>query len=243
MPHSPASRLQQATIIVREAAGLAKYYFERRGTLETETKSGPQDFVSEADKAVETLIRQRLAEAFPGEMVLGEEFGGTATRHCWIIDPIDGTSNFLRGLPLWGISLGYIAEGEPVLGVIALPVLGDYLAGEVGAGVYLNDMPFSRPDHLVDIRLISLGDSVNDDLDQVAEEHLFWRRRGWTVECYHSTSVALAFAAQGRLDGHIQLVTTLWDIAGGAAICRAAGMRVEIGEAPISIRALASHLS
>ncbi|MGG2474574.1 inositol monophosphatase family protein, partial [Rhizobium sp. BR5] len=114
-------RLESAVGIIEEAMGLALRFFEARDAIATRTK-GFQDFVSEADTTVERLVRDRLAAAFPGETVLGEEMGGEADDAYWIIDPIDGTTNFLRGSPLWGISLGFVRNGRPELGVVAMPV-------------------------------------------------------------------------------------------------------------------------
>jgi hypothetical protein len=94
------TRLTVATPLIREAGGLAADYFARRATLMRETK-GPQDFVGIADREVESLIRTRLAEASPEDGFLGAESGGGAGERCWVVDPIDGTNNFLRGLPLW----------------------------------------------------------------------------------------------------------------------------------------------
>ncbi len=226
-------RLTRAIAIVEEAASLAKRFFHARDTIETRTKKA-QDFVSEADTAVETLIRERLAKAFPGEAVVGEEMGGDAGDAYWIIDPIDGTSNFLRGSPLWGISLGFVRNGRPDLGVVALPALSDILAAADGTGLFLNRQPCPRDVPFAEVRLMSLGDSLSDDIDDIAALHAGLRRSGWIVEAFHSTSIGLAFTARGILDGHLQKTTTMWDIAGGAVLVREAGLEVRIGHDPVS---------
>ena len=100
------ARLTFATQLILEAGQLAAKHFAHREDLTRETK-GPQDFVSIADREVESLIRTRLAEAFPTDGFLGEESGGEIGERCWVVDPIDGTNNFLRGLPLWGVSIAY----------------------------------------------------------------------------------------------------------------------------------------
>lgn len=94
------ARLSQASAIIEEAAEKALHFFAAHQTVATHAK-GVQDFVSEADTTVENFIRDRLAAIFPGEAIVGEEFGGQSEGAYWIIDPIDGTSNFLRGSPLW----------------------------------------------------------------------------------------------------------------------------------------------
>jgi len=134
------TRLTVATRLIREAGDLAAGYFARRATLTRETK-GPQDFVSVADREVETLIRTRLAEAFPEDGFLGEESGGGAGERCWVVDPIDGTNNFLRGLPLWGVSIAYAIAGEPVIGLIYLPSVGRLYSAVRGGGAWCEGVP------------------------------------------------------------------------------------------------------
>jgi myo-inositol-1(or 4)-monophosphatase len=105
------ARLTFATQLIPEAGQLAARHFAQREDLTCETK-GPQDFVSIADREVESLIRIRLAEAFPTDGFLGEESGGEVGERCWVVDPIDGTNNFLRGLPLWGVSTHTRSRGS-----------------------------------------------------------------------------------------------------------------------------------
>ncbi|WP_039973625.1 inositol monophosphatase family protein [Rhizobium sp. AP16] len=222
-------RLSQASAIIEEAADKALHFFAAHQTVATRAK-GVQDFVSEADTTVENLIRDRLAAAFPGESIIGEEFGGQSEGAYWIIDPIDGTSNFLRGSPLWGISLGFVRDDRPELGVVAMPVMGEIYAAADGTGLLMNGRPLARTIPSQDVRIMSLGDSLADDLDDAAKLQIGLRRAGWVVEAFHSTSVSLVFAARGIFDGHLQKVTTMWDIAGGAVLAREAGLEVRIGE-------------
>src|SRR5215469_13406484 len=134
------ARLAFTTDLIREAGELAAGYFANRATLTRETK-GPQDFVSIADREVESLIRARLAEAFPEDGFFGEESGGGAGERCWVVDPIDGTNNFLRGLPLWGVLIAYAIAGEPVIGLIHLPCVGRLYSAVRGRGATCNDAP------------------------------------------------------------------------------------------------------
>jgi myo-inositol-1(or 4)-monophosphatase len=227
-------RLSQASAIIEEAADKALHFFAAHQSVPTHAK-GVQDFVSEADTTVENFIRDRLATTFPGEAIVGEEFGGQSEGSYWIIDPIDGTSNFLRGSPLWGISLGFVRNGRPELGVVAMPVMGEIYAAADGTGLLMNGKPLSRTTPLEDVRVMSLGDNPADDLDDAARFQTGLRRAGWVVEAFHSTSVSLVFAARGIFDGHLQKVTTMWDIAGGAVLAREAGLEVRIGEEPASL--------
>src|SRR5215471_4683072 len=133
------ARLTTATHLIREAGDAAAGYFSRSAALTRETK-GPQDFVSIADREVEALIRTRLAKAFPEDGFLGEESGGGAGERCWVVDPIDGTNNFLRGLPLWGVSIAYAIAGEPVIGLIHLPCVGRLYSAVRAGGAWCDGM-------------------------------------------------------------------------------------------------------
>ncbi|TCQ03868.1 myo-inositol-1(or 4)-monophosphatase [Rhizobium sp. PP-F2F-G36] len=221
-------RLSKATTIVEEAMHEALAFFAARDAIATREK-GFQDFVSEADTSIETLIRQRLDAAFPGETIVGEELGGVGGDTYWIIDPIDGTSNFLRGSPLWGISLGHVTNGRPDLGVVALPVFGEVYSAAEGTGLLRNGVTLARSAPLGDVRVVSLGDSAHDDIAEIGALHTGLRQAGWVVEALHTTSVSLVFAARGIFDGHLQKITTMWDIAGGAVLAREAGLDVRIG--------------
>jgi myo-inositol-1(or 4)-monophosphatase len=221
-------RLERAVGIIEEAMGLALRFFEARDSIATRTK-GFQDFVSEADTAVERLVRDRLAAAFPGETVLGEEMGGIADDAYWIIDPIDGTANFLRGSPLWGISLGFVRNGVPEIGVVAMPVFQEIYSAAEGTGVLLNGKPLARDVPFKEVQVMSLGDSASADAAEVAALNVGLRHAGWVVESIRSTSISLVFAARGIFDGHLQKLTTMWDIAGGVVLAREAGLDVRIG--------------
>lgn len=221
-----SERLAIAGRIVAEAAELALWHFSRRGDLALNSKRS-QDFVSEADMAVERLIRDRLRRSFPADNVIGEELGGElGPSASWVIDPIDGTANFLRGSPLWGISLGLLVERQPVIGVIALPVLGELLAAETGQGLFRDGRPFTRDNRFDEVHIVSLGDSADDVLADASAFYQGLRRAQWSVECYRCTTVGMVSAAKGVVDGHLQRRTTLWDIAGGLVICAEAGLEV-----------------
>ncbi|GGE12288.1 Myo-inositol-monophosphatase [Aureimonas endophytica] len=219
------ARRAAAEAVVAEAASLALDFFARRGALGIDAKR-PRDFVPEADRAVERRVRALIAERFPGESVVGEEEGGEAAERYWIVDPIDGTSNFIAGAPLWGVSLGYVVADEPVVGAVRAPVLGEALAGARGCGLARDGVPLETGARPPSLGLVSLGDSADDHLPAMIDLYARLRRGGWFVQSYHCTSVAMLFAALGRLDGHIQPQTTMWDMAGGVVLCREAGLTV-----------------
>ena len=141
-------RLLAACAIVREAGQLAHDYFLRRDTLEIEFK-GKQDLVSVADRAVEDAIRAHLTRAFPDDDLIGEEGGYAADRggdRVWVIDPIDGTGNFLRGVPYWSVALAYVVGGRTELAVTYDPVHDELFVARRGHGASRN----SRRIHVSD---------------------------------------------------------------------------------------------
>src|SRR5262245_25480698 len=110
-------RYVTAIALADEAAALASSYFEGRFPLGTRMK-GLQDFVTDADRAVEALLRRRIAQSFPFDGFLGEEGGGSGADNLWIVDPIDGTANFARGEPHWAVSIGFLRHAVPEIGVL-----------------------------------------------------------------------------------------------------------------------------
>ena len=146
-----AARAEVAKRLAREAGALARRYFRREIDFTAETK-GPQDFVGAADHVVEALIRDRLTREFPSDAVLGEESGGEAGRHVWVLDPIDGTKSFISGVRCWGISIGYISGGARCIGVIYDPSLDELFWSVKGSGAWCDDTlihvsPRDRLDH------------------------------------------------------------------------------------------------
>ena len=128
--------------IVEAASKTAMGYF--RSLLEIETK-GDESPVTVADKIVEQEIRTALEAAYPDFGILGEEFGaeGLEKDSFWVVDPIDGTRSFISGLPLFGMLLGLVQGGKPVLGVVGMPALGEIYVGEKGRGATLNGRAIS----------------------------------------------------------------------------------------------------
>ncbi|WP_018439719.1 inositol monophosphatase family protein [Trinickia symbiotica] len=219
------SRLQAATSIVEEAGARALGFFMERAALATSSK-GPMDFVSEADMAVEQQIRERITGIWPAEAVVGEELGGEMASRFWVVDPIDGTANFLRGSPLWGIALAFVADGVPEIGVIHYPVLRMTLGAATGHGVILNGQPFTRGVPFPDVRVAALGTNPHWTTAETATLEAEMKRHQWAVTGYRCATIGLGFAALGYVDGYFECHTSFWDLAAGAVLCREAGLRV-----------------
>jgi myo-inositol-1(or 4)-monophosphatase len=224
---APSERETTALHIVARAGQLARSMFDERGRFRAESK-GANDFVSEADRLVETSIREDLGQAFPDEPIMGEELGGHPTGAFWCVDPIDGTANFLRGSPLWGTAVSYLVDDEPQLGVIALPALELLLSASLGGPTSCNGEVLTTWTGS-DIPIVSIGEGPHWDPDGIGtfERHL--RGAGWGIAAYRSATVGQCFAALGYTDGHLEQWTNLWDIAAGAVICAGVGLDVRIG--------------
>lgn len=221
-------RFWAAQSVARDAGQLAADAYHRRSELDIERK-GTQDLVSEADRACEDRIIGALQRLFPEDGFLGEERGAknTSANAVWIIDPIDGTANFLRGIPLWCVSLGLLANGEFVIGVIYNPVTEELYAARRGKGATLNGRKIgvSKATSLEEARL-GIGYSYRrppaphaDAVKALLEAHCEYSRLG-------SGALGLAFTADGRLEGYWESHINAWDVAAGLCIVKEAGGRV-----------------
>jgi myo-inositol-1(or 4)-monophosphatase len=224
-----ADRLALAEDLAVEAGALAYGYFRRRDTLSVEAKRNLQDMVSEADREVETLIREALGKAFPDDAQLGEEHGLTegSSGLTWVIDPIDGTAPFLAGLPGWCISIGACDADGPVIGVIDAPVLGETYVAARGDGARLNGAPIRVTDRF-DLSTGLLGIGANDRVpaDRVGEMLAALMAAGSSWVRYGSGALMLAWVAAGKLVGYAEPRMNAWDCMAGYCLIEAAGGRV-----------------
>ncbi|VVD64633.1 myo-inositol-1-monophosphatase [Pandoraea commovens] len=218
-------RLAVAVCIVHEAARSALELFDARGRFALEEK-GAREYVSEADRMIERRIREALAIDLSEDDVMGEEMGGKGSNAFWAIDPIDGTANFLRGSPLWGVSLGFVEDDEPVVGVIAYPSLGVTLSAARGRGVSRNGQSFERNIDFPSVHLAAVGDNARWPATEIAQVEYALRTSGWGLAEYRCATIGLGFAALGFVDGYLEKHTSIWDIAAGSVICREAGLGV-----------------
>lgn len=200
--------------LVVEAGKLAQHLADGF-TLETKSDAS---FVTNADRAVESYLREHLARLLPEAGFFGEEEGFTNryARLLWAIDPIDGTSNFVFGIPLWGVSVALVEDESIRLGVISLPMLGEVYWAEKGTGAYLNDKPIRA----VDSEEFTPEDIICYASDAVTADLL--RMMPGRPRCFGSAVVKLAWTAAGRVRGAISL-GRLYDLAAGLLICHEAG--------------------
>ena len=219
-------RLLTACAIVREAGKLACDYFAKRTQLEIEHK-GMQDLVSVADRAVEDLIRKRLSGVFPEDDLLGEEGGAAARRPgagLWVIDPIDGTANFLRGMPYWSVTLAYVIEQRVEIGVTYDPVHDELFWARRGGGAYRNQTPI-RVSGCTDPQQAVVGSTftfkMRKDIYLALIENIL--NAGSDHRRMGSTALMMCHVADGRLDGCLTGYCNSWDVIGGLLLVEEAG--------------------
>jgi myo-inositol-1(or 4)-monophosphatase len=221
-------RLAEAQDIAAEAGALALGYFRRLDTLQVRGK-GPRDMVSEADEAVETLIRRRLAQAFPEDGFLGEESGHAPPQPghgTWVVDPIDGTQPFVSGLPNWCISIGYAQGTVAELGVVLDPCGEEMFAARRGAAATLNGRPIAphRGTTLTD-GIVSVGHSPRVAPARVLTVLSGLLHHGGMFHRNGSGALCLCYVACGRLLGYVECHINSWDCCAALAINQAAGAR------------------
>ena len=219
-------RLALACEVVREGGTLALASF-RNASLVVERK-GVQDYVTAVDRGVEQLIVDRLHAQFPADAFLGEEGGQRAGAAgdgaLWVIDPIDGTVNYTRGLPLWCISLALVYAGEIAFGLIFNPVSDELYCAVRGQGASCNGRPIQVSNvQSPEAARIGMGFSYRrppalhaQGIARLLEAHCEYARLG-------SGALGMAFVADGRFDGYWEPHINSWDVLAGICLVREAG--------------------
>lgn len=219
-------RLATAEAVAHEAGALALRFFHGREGLKVERKD-VQDLVSEADRAVERAVRERLAVLCPGEPVLGEEEGadaGPLDERCWVVDPIDGTWCFLHGIRSWCVSLAYVQNGRVEAGVIVDPCAGETFAACHAGGARLNGRPIRVADaERLDEGATSVGCSRRTTAAEIVPVLEGLVRAGGLYHRHGSGALGLAWTAAGRLIGYLEPHMNSWDCLAGLLLIREAG--------------------
>jgi myo-inositol-1(or 4)-monophosphatase len=219
--------LETAVEIAREAGALLAHHFERRVAFELK---GEFDLVTVADRASEALIVERLQTRFPSHSIVAEESGAHAgsSDFRWFVDPLDGTTNFAHGFPMFNVTLALEQAGELVAGVVYDPVRGEMFSAERGAGAYLNGkrIRVSAAKRLSE----SLGCTgfPNRKRSKNANIHFYYQMAmaSHGVRRTGSAALDLAYVACGRLDLFWEFGLNPWDMAAGALLAMEAGGRV-----------------
>ena len=213
----------------KAGAILMRYWAAPAQLAVTQKRAG--DFLSQADLEAESCLRETLLQANPADGWLGEETGETVSvSRRWIVDPLDGTTNFLRGIPHWAVSVALEVDGIRRVGVVHDPVKSETFSARLGGGANLNGQPIEVSDTgKLGSALFGTGipfgemDHIGDHASDIARlmPHCAGVRR------MGAAALDLAYVAAGRLDGFWERRLRPWDIAAGLVILKEAGARIE----------------
>ena len=196
--------------------------------LQVSTK-GPGDFVTSADKRTEKILIEEIQKAHPEHGIITEEAGiinKSNVEKKWIIDPIDGTMNFLNGIPQFAISIAYEEKGEIICGVIFNPIINEMFVAEKGNGAYLNNsrIRVSNKKKIKDALLVTGGPKGNSKIkNKIFSEYINVSKNVSNIRKFGSAALDMAYVACGRFDGYWQRELNYWDIAAGIIILKEAG--------------------
>jgi myo-inositol-1(or 4)-monophosphatase len=212
----------------RKTARALKRDFGELEKLQVSLK-GPANFVSSADRRAEETLYQELSKARPGYGFLGEEGGareGTDASHRWIVDPLDGTTNFLHGIPQFAISIGLEREGGVIAGLVYNPASEEMFIAEKGKGAFMNEQRIRvagrkrLADAVIACGLPHIG---RGDLALAARETGAIQAQVAGLRRFGAAALDLAWIAAGRLDGYWERDIKPWDMAAGSILVREAG--------------------
>ena len=215
------------------------------------SSKGPGDFVTSADKRTEKILIEELQKAHPEYGIITEETGiinKSNDKNRWIIDPIDGTFNFMNGVPQFAISVGYEEENEIKCGVVFNPITNEMFCAEKGNGAYLNNsrIRVSSKNKIKDALLVTGGPKVSSKIkEKIFSEYINVSNNVSNIRKFGSAALDVAYVACGRFDGYWQRELNYWDIAAGIIIIKEAGGFIEFFEedknTPLKKNILASN--
>ena len=222
-----------AEIVRRGAAGLATLRWEQKG---------PQDYVSDVDRASEEALRSMLLREVPEARILGEELSpdvGAARGIIFVVDPLDGTTNFLHGFPEYAVSIGVVVDGELIAGVVRHVVTGETFTARDGAGALRDGRPI-RVSAITEPKRALIGTgfpfSSMDRIDQYLPQFAAVASRTAGMRRAGSAALDLARVAAGQFDGFWELKLAPWDIAAGILLVReAGGVVTDLAGAPAKV--------
>jgi myo-inositol-1(or 4)-monophosphatase len=214
-----------AQVTAREAGALLREYYQRGVTAEYK---GDIDLVTEADRASETLILDRIRAAYPDHAILSEESGANqqTSRYQWIADPLDGTTNFAHGFPAFSVTLALLVDDTLELGVTYDPLRDELFAARRGQGARLNDRVFHvSKTSVLDRALLCTGFPYDRRTNPLNNTRQFtdFLLQSQAVLRVGSAALDLAYVACGRLDGFWEFRLSAWDMAAGVLLVNEAG--------------------
>jgi len=215
-------------IVLQAARAGGQILMKKFGTVLTIEHKGVVDLVTDADRAAEEAIVAEIRGIFPRHNILAEEadYGKTNSRYCWIIDPLDGTTNFAHGFPWFAVSIAMAVEDEVVMGAVFNPFTDEMFFAEKGCGASLNDILIrvSSTAKLED-SLLATGFPYDRKSSPANNYDHFINFQNQAQACRRAgvASLDLANTAAGRLDGYWEMKLKPWDVAAGALIVQEAG--------------------
>lgn len=194
-------------------------------------KNGMKDLVTETDGAVEAMLRQSLSALVPEASFLGEEGSPDAglSGLAWVVDPLDGTTNFAHGVPFVATSVALCRDGNPLLGVVNLPLLGELFSAAKGHGASLNGAPMRVSEvGALEAALLSTGFPyrIEEHKDAILRQLSLALSQAQGVRRAGAAALDLAFVACGRYEGFFEFALNAWDTAAGVLLVQEAGGRV-----------------
>jgi len=209
--------LSEIEAIARQAGEIALRYF---GRITPDIKSDAS-YVTEADRAVEEFIHRELSTKFPHDAIIGEEYGNRAngsSGHTWALDPIDGTTNFVAGLPHWAVCIARLSGARPELGVVNAPVLNELYVGALGHGATMNGRTL-RLSHRQEPENEQLLAVWSSSFRHIAIDKKFQGK----LRIFGSTVMKCLYLARGSYIGAVTPEVHVWDVAAGLSVLWEAG--------------------
>ncbi len=211
--------------LARKAGGILRQRFAEPHQIEYK---GVIDIVTEADKESERCLIGQIQRDFPDHTIVSEESGQVngSSRHTWYTDPLDGTTNFAHGVPIYSVSIGYAVDGIMTLGVVYDPMQDECFSAELGQGAWLNGKRIHvSPETDLNKSLLVTGFpyDIRTNHHNNLDHYAWFSTHAMAVRRFGSAALDLCYVAAGRLEGYWELVVQAWDVAAGSLIVREAG--------------------
>lgn len=218
--------LQTAIEAAREAGAFLKESVGKVRSVETK-KGEERNLVSEIDRRSEQMIIGSIRKRYPAHGILAEESGGSgSSEYVWVIDPLDGTTNFLHGLPIFCVTIGVQYRGAIVAGVVYDPNTDELFSAELGSGAFLNGTRIhvsGAADLIHSLLVTGFPYDIAQNPDHAVEHFVHFLMRARGIRRLGSAAIDLAYVAAGRFDGFWEVNLNPWDMAAGVLLVREAG--------------------